>query len=458
MSGRTPGGGSPRTAYLREARRRLRRAPGTPGGDGRGRSQWPVLAVAILPGLAALVALLFTWREVRVAEQGQLTSRFNDAIANLGSPSLDVRFGGIYALERIMQDSRRDQPRVVLVLSAYVRRHASVPATGFVKEPEEPPSGQDPTIVRPATDVAAVVNVLAHRSPGRDGDTQVDWNGADLRGLFLTAWTSRDLAQFPEGGAFPRARVPLAYVNLERADLRHASLTGVDLRNAFVAEATLRQSQLLRVDLSDADLSLADLSLANVLDSDLSGADLSGALLRESSLGRLELPNRVVTPCDLSGALLWDADLTRASLAGANLTGAVLADADLTDASLAGARLRGAKLSAADPSLQARIFSGTVTESADLTRADLSEADLTEADLRGVNLTEADLKGANLTRADLRGARLTGADLTGATTRGARGLPTSAAPDRPGPQGPARSGRGVPARPARPQGWPETHP
>ncbi|MFE6818214.1 hypothetical protein [Streptomyces sp. NPDC057677] len=40
-----------------------------------------------------------------------------------------------------MQDSPRDQPRIVLVLSAYVRRHASVPATGFVKEPTEPQPG-----------------------------------------------------------------------------------------------------------------------------------------------------------------------------------------------------------------------------------------------------------------------------------------------------------------------------
>ncbi|MFI1657064.1 hypothetical protein ACH4ZU_19465 [Streptomyces sp. NPDC020472] len=125
-----------------------------------------MLVVAVLPGLAAMPALFFTWREVRVTEQGQLTSRFNDAITNLGSPSLDVRFGGIYALERIMQDSPRDRPRVVQVLSAYVRRHASVPATGFVKEPEEPgEGGEAPGHRRPTTDVTAVVNVLAHRSP-----------------------------------------------------------------------------------------------------------------------------------------------------------------------------------------------------------------------------------------------------------------------------------------------------
>lgn len=207
VTGRRRGEEPARSAYLRELRRgRRRRGTGAPDADadGRRRSQWPVLAVAVLPGLAALVALLFTWREVRVAEQGQLTARFNDAITNLGSESLDVRFGGIYALERIMQDSPRDQPRIVLVLSAYVRRHASVPATGFVKEPTEPQPGRAaPADRRPPTDVMAVVNVLARRSPGHDGDTQIDWNRADLRGLSLSTWSFKDIAKVPEGGALP---------------------------------------------------------------------------------------------------------------------------------------------------------------------------------------------------------------------------------------------------------------
>lgn len=383
-----------------------------------------MLAVAVLPGLAALVALLFTWREVRVAEQGQLTARFNDAITNLGSESLDVRFGGIYALERIMQDSPRDQPRIVLVLSAYVRRHASVPATGFVKEPTEPRPGQAaPADRRPPTDVMAVVNVLARRSPGHDGDAQIDWNQADLRGLFLSTWSFKDIAKLPEGGSLPDERAPFRYVNVERADLRHATLSGVDLRSAFVGEANLSGAQLLRSDLRDADLTGADLSGANVVDTNLTGADLSGALLRGTSLARPDVLVRL-NPNDLSRALLWDADLTGANLTGANLTEAVLVDADLTGASLVTARLRGAKFSSMDTSLQARIVSGTVTESANLTDADLSGADLRGADLRKADLTRATLNGADLTDADLRGARLTGATFDGAKTEGARGLPT----------------------------------
>jgi hypothetical protein len=59
------------------------------------------LMVAALPGLAALGALLATWMsidqsrsELRIAEQSQITNRFNAAVKNLGSDSEDVRLGG----------------------------------------------------------------------------------------------------------------------------------------------------------------------------------------------------------------------------------------------------------------------------------------------------------------------------------------------------------------------------
>ncbi|MGW7440875.1 hypothetical protein [Streptomyces sp. NPDC054849] len=65
--------------------------------------QWVGLVAVSLPGLAALGALLFTWmqvgqasKELRSSKHGQITSRFNAAVGNLGSQSRDIRLGGIY--------------------------------------------------------------------------------------------------------------------------------------------------------------------------------------------------------------------------------------------------------------------------------------------------------------------------------------------------------------------------
>ena len=82
-------------------------------------------------GLFAAGALIFTARNFAVSrrtleltEQGQVTDRYTKAIEQLGSGKLDVRIGGIYALERIAHDSARDLPTVLEVLTAFIREHS----------------------------------------------------------------------------------------------------------------------------------------------------------------------------------------------------------------------------------------------------------------------------------------------------------------------------------------------
>jgi hypothetical protein len=85
-------------------------------------------------GLFAAGALIFTARNsvlaqrtVQLTEQGQVTDRYTKAIEQLGSDKVDVRIGGIYALERVALDSLRDHPTVVEVLAAFIREHSRRP-------------------------------------------------------------------------------------------------------------------------------------------------------------------------------------------------------------------------------------------------------------------------------------------------------------------------------------------
>ena len=82
-------------------------------------------------GLFAAGALVFTARNFTLSrrtfeltEQGQVTDRYTKAIEQLGSDKLDVRIGGIYALERVARDSARDHPTVMEVLTAFIREHS----------------------------------------------------------------------------------------------------------------------------------------------------------------------------------------------------------------------------------------------------------------------------------------------------------------------------------------------
>ncbi len=56
-----------------------------------------------------------------------MTDRYTKAIEQLGSDKLDVRIGGIYALERIARDSAKDHPTVMEVLTAFIREHSREP-------------------------------------------------------------------------------------------------------------------------------------------------------------------------------------------------------------------------------------------------------------------------------------------------------------------------------------------
>ena len=75
-------------------------------------------------GLLAAGALLFTARNFTLSRECQVTNRYTKAIEQLGSDKLDVRIGGIYALERVARDSARDHPIVIEVLAAFFREHS----------------------------------------------------------------------------------------------------------------------------------------------------------------------------------------------------------------------------------------------------------------------------------------------------------------------------------------------
>lgn len=256
---------------------------------GRGRRRgtarprdWIKISVTALPGLAAVIALIFTALSIhatdvqlQVTEQGQITDRYNAAITNLGSSSEDVRLGGIYALQRLMQDSPRDQPTVVSVLCAYVRDHSKLPG------PDHSSGG--PRVLLVTTDVQAALTVVGSRDSANDGEsTVVDLQNAYLVGANLT---DADLVGAILFGA------NLNQANLNHANLNHAKLGGADLdlarlRDANLTGGFLSDANLTGADLSDANLTGADLNDANLSRANLSNADLTGADLTGAIRGR----------------------------------------------------------------------------------------------------------------------------------------------------------------------------
>lgn len=290
-------------------------------------------------GVFAAGALVFTARNftltrqsVRLSEQQQVSDRFGKAIELIGSGTLDVRIGGIYALERVAGDSARDQPVVMEVLCAFVRersRLASPSGVGDESSHVPPKSGAD---------VQAAVTVIGRRDTDLDFRFRVNLVQANLSGVHLVG------------------------LNLVWAALAGVNFTDADLVRLNLREAWLEGADLSRANLADANLANADLSRASLIHASLEGAVLTGA-----SFGR----------ADLTGARLARADFKGANLARAKLTDANLYEADLTNAELSGASLAGANLTRVK-------FTG-----ANLYETDLTNTEINGTDLKGANLEKA---------------------------------------------------------------------
>jgi len=226
-------------------------------------------------GLFAAGALIYTARNFSLSRQGRVTDSYTKAIQQLGSDKLDVRIGGIYALERIARDSPRDHPTIMEVLAAFIRVHS------HEQWPTTEPGAQLPErATRP--DVQAAATVIGRRTIRHDIEPP-DLAAADL------------------------TRADLTGANFGGANLTGANLTGANFGGANFTSAWLDGANLTGANFGGANLTSAWLDGAN-----LTGAYFSGANLTSAGLDR----------ANLTGAWLDRANLTGAYFGRANLSGA----------------------------------------------------------------------------------------------------------------------------------------
>jgi hypothetical protein len=157
-------------------------------------------------GFGALVVGLLNYRA-----QGRVvvTSRFTQAVAQLGDENPDVRVGAIYALEQILHTSRPERRAIIELLVSYVLGHAGLPARRD-DQPEDDASLDDLPHLRDwAPDVQAAIVVLSRR-PRTTLREAVRGSGDDH---FHSAYGS-------------------AIINVGNADLRDTDLRGAKLEHA----------------------------------------------------------------------------------------------------------------------------------------------------------------------------------------------------------------------------------
>jgi len=194
--------------------------------------------VALFAGLAAFAGLIFSARSYLVNRSSSYADRYGRAVTQLADEThLGVRLGGIYALESLAAESRRDRSTIAAVLSAFVRT-------------------SKPTDENAEPDVQAAVCVLGR---GQLSKEAADLRGANLAGLILSKVSLR--------GADLRD-VDLGMSDLRMASLDKCDLTGADLRGANLEQCSLRGAILSKVD-ARGSIAIADANLTDAVTTDL---------------------------------------------------------------------------------------------------------------------------------------------------------------------------------------------
>jgi uncharacterized protein YjbI with pentapeptide repeats len=256
------------------------------------RSQATVAVGVLGSVLVALVAVPKYFTE----KDKQVTDRFSVAIDHVGSSNPTVREGGVWVLNRIMDDSPRDRIGAQNVLARLVRELS-------------------PRIVSPAKaatgaqelpgDIAAAVTIASTKRKHARG---IPTAPLDFRNSHLAAVDLRD-------AQLDHAR--FTGTNLTRADLARSVLSGADFTNsvltgATLARATCREAVFTDAILQRADLTGTDLTGANLAGADLAGATLDGTILTGANLRAVHLEGADLSRCrgltenQLNGTLVDD--------------------------------------------------------------------------------------------------------------------------------------------------------
>ena len=251
----------------------------------------------VLGGVLAIVGLIFTWLRHRRDEvlsklesDRHWTHRYTEAVTQLGSESLAIQLGGVYALERLAHDapSPSDRQTVAEVFAAYLREYSAVPED--LGEDEHVPSMS--TLCKSIAEaLARVVHTRLDRALNL---SHVNLSEATLTNADMSNW---DLS--------------LAYMwraSLDSSVLSGAFLPGVTLIDASLANASFNQATMHDAKLDGSNMTNADFSSAELSRSQFGFASVQGANFQNSNLLWTDLSSiQDFTPHQFAEAGGWDA-------------------------------------------------------------------------------------------------------------------------------------------------------
>ena len=212
--------------------------------------------------------------------------------------------GGIYALERISNESEKDYWPIMEILTAYVRKNSSIEVGGN----------------RRVTHISMDIQVNDSK---KDEIEEVEEISLDIEAILTVHWKTEVFLWFWRIHSFESVKnlfkviASLKEFHFERANFGYAYL-----ENAYLGWSHFRQAIFVYAHLENAYLGHAYLENAVFIDSHLGNADFSWANLKDALLIKADMKGTIFRGTHLEYADLYEAHLEGAYFIGADLRGA----------------------------------------------------------------------------------------------------------------------------------------
>ena len=236
--------------------------------------------IQTLAGLGFIGTAFLAWRNSQLTEDKNVADRFTKAVEMLSDKErLEVRIGGIYTLERIAKDSKKDSIVVTKLLLAFVRRKTR--ESDYIRD-------HSPWLVDSECSIEDRIN--EENYPEEDIQICLEAVVSDSR-INQNITLSLDNANLQNANLFnyDLSNFSLKNTNLVLAFLQDSKLNGSLLIDTMLMKADLRYSEfkkavLVRVDFSNSDLRGADFREAHLEDVIFDGADVEGAIFEGATI------------------------------------------------------------------------------------------------------------------------------------------------------------------------------
>lgn len=232
---------------------------------------------------AVQVQVEATQRQAETAQQSLLNERYQRGAEMLASSVLHARLGGIYALQRLVEEAPEQYHVQILLLYC-----------AFARDPD----GDQSQLVDDGVDPDGVL-----------------WHSLRLDVQAAVEGVSRVLKE----SNYSRGDFEFD------VDLRRARLNGIRLERGNLSGVDLSHAQLIRADLESTELRGANLLRAQLLGSNLRGADLSGCVTYRTDFSKAVLDN-----ARLDGGLFLDCNLEQATFLEASVAATRFSDTPIT--------------------------------------------------------------------------------------------------------------------------------